>query len=103
MKSDDRLATGRFPRSSAYHTDWVLTGISGGANSLWLTEGMQLRAGMRVLDLGCGMCHTTFVCCHSVHPTRHNTNLNLLVGGLSITLAAPHAKIRRDGYRTSGT
>jgi cyclopropane fatty-acyl-phospholipid synthase-like methyltransferase len=48
----------RFPRSSAYHPEWVAAGISGAANPLWmaewLTEGMELRPGMRVLDLGCG-------------------------------------------------
>jgi SAM-dependent methyltransferase len=58
MASDERLATKRFPRSSAYHADWVLAAVSGGANSLWLTEwlteGLSLEPGMRVLDLGCG-------------------------------------------------
>lgn len=58
MASDDRLSSDRFPRSSAYHPDWVLGAVSGGANALWLTEwlaeAMPLRAGMRVLDLGCG-------------------------------------------------
>ncbi|MDP8960138.1 MAG: methyltransferase domain-containing protein [Actinomycetota bacterium] len=58
MASDNRFATERFPRSSTYHPEWVLAGVSGGANSLWLTEwlaeAMPLRAGMRVLDLGCG-------------------------------------------------
>ena len=58
MTSDDRLASQRFPRSSLYHPEWVLAAMSGGANSLWLTEwlaeAMSLRAGMRVLDLGCG-------------------------------------------------
>ncbi|HEV7347685.1 SAM-dependent methyltransferase [Telluribacter sp.] len=47
-----------FPRSSAYHPDWIRAGVSGGANALWLTEwlaqAMDLRPGMRVLDLGCG-------------------------------------------------
>jgi SAM-dependent methyltransferase len=55
---DERLTTGRFPRSSAYHPEWVLAGVSGGANPLWLTEwlaeALDLRPGMRVLDLGCG-------------------------------------------------
>lgn len=55
---DDRLTSPRFPRSSAYHPEWVLAGVSGGANPLWLTEwlaeAMDLRPGMRVLDLGCG-------------------------------------------------
>lgn len=49
----------RFPRSSAYHPDWVLASISGGANSLWLTEwltsSMTLAPGMKLLDLGCGL------------------------------------------------
>jgi SAM-dependent methyltransferase len=58
VTSNDWLADERFPRSSAYNPEWVLAGISGGANSLWLTEwlseAMHLRPGMRVLDLGCG-------------------------------------------------
>ena len=28
----------RFPRASRYHPEWVLAGVSGGANPLWLTE-----------------------------------------------------------------
>src|SRR4051812_18671101 len=48
----------RFPRTSRYDPDWVLASASGGANALWLTEwlaeAIELRAGMRVLDLGCG-------------------------------------------------
>src|SRR5215213_7558348 len=58
MASDERLAVERFPRSSKYHPDWVFAGVSGGANPLWLTEwlteALDLRPGMRVLDLGCG-------------------------------------------------
>jgi SAM-dependent methyltransferase len=48
----------RFPRSSTYHPDWIASAASGAANPLWLTEwlleALDLRAGMRVLDLGCG-------------------------------------------------
>jgi cyclopropane fatty-acyl-phospholipid synthase-like methyltransferase len=55
---DDRFAAPRFPRASKYHPDWVVASAGGGANSLWLTEwlaeAMDLRSGMRVLDLGCG-------------------------------------------------
>ncbi|MBZ5640921.1 MAG: methyltransferase domain-containing protein, partial [Acidobacteriia bacterium] len=55
---DDRFASERFPRSSRYHPDWIIAGASGGANSLWLAEwlaeGLDLRPGMRVLDLACG-------------------------------------------------
>lgn len=58
MTAADLLASARFPRSSAYHPEWVLAGASGGANPLWLTEwlaeALDLRPGMRVLDLGCG-------------------------------------------------
>jgi len=55
---DERFDSPRFPRSSAYHPEWVLAGVSGAANPLWMTEwlaeAMHLRSGMRVLDLGCG-------------------------------------------------
>ncbi len=58
MDPDKRLVSGRFPRSSRYHPDWVLAAASGGANVLWLTEwlttALDLRPGQRVLDLGCG-------------------------------------------------
>jgi cyclopropane fatty-acyl-phospholipid synthase-like methyltransferase len=58
VTSDKRLLSELFPRSSQYHPDWVVANASGGANSLWVTEwlttAMDLRPGMRVLDLGCG-------------------------------------------------
>src|SRR5262244_3839073 len=58
MAVDERLISVRFPRASCYHPEWVLAGISGGANPLWLTEwlteALDLRPDMRVLDLGCG-------------------------------------------------
>src|SRR6266446_4056223 len=58
MDSDVRLVSERFPRSSKYHPEWVVANASGGANSLWMTEWLaeklDLRPGMRVLDLGCG-------------------------------------------------
>jgi SAM-dependent methyltransferase len=48
----------RFPRSSKYSPEWVLASVSGAANALWMTEwltsALDLRPGMRVLDLGCG-------------------------------------------------
>ena len=58
MTPDARLLSDRFPKSSQYHPEWVLANASGGANALWLTEwlttALELRPGMRVLDLGCG-------------------------------------------------
>jgi cyclopropane fatty-acyl-phospholipid synthase-like methyltransferase len=58
MTSDNPLASERFPRSAKYHPEWVLASASGAANALWLSEwlaaSLDLRPGMRVLDLGCG-------------------------------------------------
>ncbi len=58
MPSDTRLVSERFPRASQYNPEWVIASASGGANSLWVTEwlasALDLRPGMKVLDLGCG-------------------------------------------------
>lgn len=58
MPTDSRFASDLFPRASRYNPDWILAGVSGGANPLWLAEwlstAMDLKPGMRVLDLGCG-------------------------------------------------
>ena len=55
---DTRLLSDRFPRSNEYHPQWMIDSASGGANALWLTEWLStvvdLRPGMRILDLGCG-------------------------------------------------
>jgi SAM-dependent methyltransferase len=55
---DPRLVSGRFLRASKYHPDWVISAAGSAANALWLTEwlceALDLRPGMRVLDLGCG-------------------------------------------------
>lgn len=53
----NRLTIDRFPRSAAYDPRWQIDNLMG-PNVLWLTEflceAMDLRPGMRVLDLGCG-------------------------------------------------
>jgi cyclopropane fatty-acyl-phospholipid synthase-like methyltransferase len=58
MTPDHLLACDAFPRAAKYHPEWIKASLSGGANSLWLAEwlagAMDLRPGMRVLDLGCG-------------------------------------------------
>ncbi len=58
MTPDPRFVSERFPHASAYHPDWIIASASSGANTLWITEWlsekMDLRPGMRVLDLGCG-------------------------------------------------
>lgn len=58
MSEDKRLLSDRFPRASGYNPEWVIAGAGSAANALWLTEwlgeALELRPGMRVLDLGCG-------------------------------------------------
>ena len=54
---DDVLWPERFPRAAKYDPEWVQKHQMG-PNPLWLAEwlceAMDLRPGMRVLDLGCG-------------------------------------------------
>lgn len=56
-KGDSRFVSDRFPRSSSYNPDWLIANAMG-SNTLWLTEWLtevvELKPGMRVLDLGCG-------------------------------------------------
>ena len=53
----EKLSPSEFPRSSSYDLEWVLENLMG-PNVLWLAESltsvMDLRPGMRVLDMGCG-------------------------------------------------
>ena len=56
------LKNDRYPRSAKYDADWVVKGWMG-PNVLWLTEWlcekMDLKLGMRVLDMGCGKAHSS--------------------------------------------
>ena len=67
MTADPRFLSERFPRSSRYHPEWIIGSSSGGAPSLWLTEwlaeALDLRPGMRVLDLGCGLAASSIFLC----------------------------------------
>src|SRR5262249_4836567 len=67
MNQNGRLVSARFPRPSKYHPDWLLAGVGGAANPLWLTEwlceALPLRTGMRVLDLGCGRALSSIFLC----------------------------------------
>ncbi len=64
---DERFVAPRFPRASGYHPEWILAGVSGGANALrlteWLAEALDQRPGMRVLDLGCGRAASSIFLC----------------------------------------
>src|SRR5512144_1544959 len=51
------LHSSRFPRTSKYDPTWIqqnLMGPSAIALMEWLCEAMELKPGMRVLDMGCG-------------------------------------------------
>lgn len=56
-RARELLRLDRFPRSSTYDPAWIVENEMG-PNALWLTEwlceAMDLRPGMRMLDLGCG-------------------------------------------------
>lgn len=58
MTNDKLFQSPVFPLSSAYNPAWITNSVSGGANPLWMTEwlvgALDLKPGMRVLDLGCG-------------------------------------------------
>jgi cyclopropane fatty-acyl-phospholipid synthase-like methyltransferase len=57
LMMDEQELDRRFPRGSQYNWEWVQEG-SMGSHALWmaewLCERLDLRPGMRVLDLGCG-------------------------------------------------
>lgn len=54
---EESLELKQFPRSSKYDPEWMCRNEMG-PNSIWLTEflthDMNLQAGMKVLDMGCG-------------------------------------------------
>jgi SAM-dependent methyltransferase len=56
-RMQELLKNDKFPRSAKYDPEWVLKGWMG-PNVLWLAEWlcekMELKPGMRVLDMGCG-------------------------------------------------
>ncbi len=58
MSIKESLPQHQFPRANKYNPEWLVAGISGAANPLWLTEwltsAIDLQPEMRVLDLGCG-------------------------------------------------
>ncbi len=61
-KTESVLFQPEFPRSNTYDPDWVMQNQMG-PNALWLMEwlcrDMDLKPGMRVLDLGCGTAMTS--------------------------------------------
>lgn len=73
------LAVPEFPRSNAYHPEWVIENASGGANSIWLiewlTSRLDLQPGMKILDLGCGRGSTSIFLAREYGATVWATDL----------------------------
>jgi SAM-dependent methyltransferase len=94
MPADQKLISPRFPRASAYNPAWVLAGVSGGANPLWLTEwlaeAVELRPGMRVLDLGCGRAMSSIF-------LRREFGVQVWAADLWINPSENHQRIRDAG------
>jgi len=61
-KNNHELYRNKFPRSNGYDPAWVMDNQMG-PNALWLiewiSEEIELKPGMRVLDLGCGKSMTS--------------------------------------------
>lgn len=79
MTAKERLLATQFPRSNAYHPDWVLDSASGGANSVWLAEwlasALDIQSGMNVLDLGCGRASSSIFLAREFDATVWATDL----------------------------
>lgn len=77
--SEQSLMSAQFPRANAYNPDWVVASGSGGANSLWLAEWltsvMDLKPGMKVLDLGCGRAMSSIFLAREYEVTSWATDL----------------------------
>ncbi len=95
---DERFVSPKFPRSSAYHPEWIMASVSGGANSLWLTEwlgsALNLESGMRVLDLGCGLASSSIFLCREF-------NVNVWATDLWFSTSENLCRIRDAGVEAS--
>jgi cyclopropane fatty-acyl-phospholipid synthase-like methyltransferase len=94
MSLEDQLLSERFPRSSKYHPEWLKASVSGGANSLWLTEwlasALDLKPGMRVLDLGCGRAASSIF-------LHHEFGVQVWATDLWFSCSENHERIRDAG------
>jgi SAM-dependent methyltransferase len=99
-----------FPLSSKYDPDWVIANEMG-PNVLWLTESlcevMDLRPGMRVLDLGCGRAMSSIFLAKECGVQVWATDLwipanenaaRIREAGLEDQVFAVHAEARRLPY-----
>ena len=61
----------RFPRSEKYASDWIEAGGMGSHPlwmAEWLSEALELRPGMRLLDLGCGRARSSMFLAGEFYP-----------------------------------
>lgn len=79
MTFSSRTIASQFPRSQAYHPEWIIASASGGANAIWLAEWLtsklDLNPGMNVLDLGCGRAATSIFLAREYQVTVWATDL----------------------------
>jgi hypothetical protein len=85
-----------FPKSSSYDPEWMMDHQMG-PNAVWLmewlTEGLRLEKGMRVLDLGCGKALTSiFLLGYLSRFLRPGGEIGVVVPGFmqEITELPPH-------------
>jgi SAM-dependent methyltransferase len=113
MTSDDEFVDDQFPRSNAYHPEWIVASVGGGANSLWLTEwltsALELKSGMNVLDLGCGLAASSIFLAREFNVTVWATDLwfsasdnlqRVLDAGVEKSVYPIHADARSLPYAT---
>src|SRR5262245_44959374 len=100
MTVDQRLIYDRFPRASGYHPEWVLASVSSAANALWLTEwlaeALDLRPGMRVLDLGRGRAMPSIF-------LRREFGVQVWATDLWFSASENHQRIWMPGFRTESS
>ena len=74
----ERLNLPEYPRSAKYDPKWMLENCMG-PNAVWLTEAlaqaMDLRPGMRVLDMGCGKAISSIFLAQEFHVNVWATDL----------------------------
>lgn len=101
----------KFPRSQAYHPDWIIESASGGANAIclteWLTSALDLKPGMHILDLGCGRAGSSIFLAREYNVTVWATDLwfspsenfqRIRDAGLAENIYPIHADARRLPY-----
>ena len=91
-----RLSLDEFPLSAKYDPEWVIENLMG-PNALWLAESlsqvMEFRTGMNVLDLGCGKAVTSIF-------LAREFGVQVWAADLWVASAENRARIRQAGLES---